>query len=114
MKHIRHFFAASGFSLQGIAAAFRSEIAFQQESAVLGIIALLSFLLFPPAKALTLIAAWIFVLALELLNMALECVADIVSKEFHPLIKKGKDAGSASVFLAIVANGALWLAALLS
>jgi diacylglycerol kinase (ATP) len=113
VKHVRHFFAAFGFSLQGIAAAFRSETAFRQESAALALIALLSFLLFPPAVALGLIAAWVFVMALELLNMALECVSDLVSKEFHPLIKKAKDAGSASVFLAIIANGALWLAALL-
>ena len=114
MKHIiKHIFAAFGFTLQGIAAAFRSETAFRLEILALCPVAVLAFVLFSPAVALGLIAAWISVLALELLNTALESVSDLVSKDFHPLIKKAKDAGSASVFMGLVANGALWLAALL-
>ena len=113
MKHVKHFFAAFGYSLQGIAAAFRSETAFQQESAALAAIAALAFVLFSPAVAMGLIAAWMFVMALELLNMAVENVCDFAAKEFQPLIKKAKDAGSAAVFLGIAANGALWAAALL-
>jgi diacylglycerol kinase (ATP) len=113
MKHIKHFFAAFRYSLQGITAAFRSETAFQQECVALAAIAALAFVLFSPAVAMGLCAAWIFVMALELLNMAVESVCDFVSKEFQPLIKKAKDAGSAAVFLGIVANGAMWVAALL-
>jgi diacylglycerol kinase (ATP) len=113
MGHIRHFFAAFRYSLQGIAAAFRSEAAFRQEVAALIVIVPASFALFPPAAAMGLIAAWLSVMALELLNMAVECVCNLVSKELHPLIKKAKDAGSAAVFTAVVANGVLWVAALL-
>lgn len=110
---VRHFFAAFGYSLQGIASALRSEIAFRQECAVLVLMAVPAFLLFSPAVALGLMAAWLFVMALEVLNMAVEALSNLISEEFHPLIKKAKDGGSAAVFLGIVANGALWLAALL-
>jgi diacylglycerol kinase (ATP) len=113
MGHVRHFFAAFGWSLQGIVAAFRSETAFRQECAALVAVALVSCALFPPATAMGLIAAWIFVMALELLNMAVESVCNLVTEDIHPLIKKAKDAGSAAVFTAIIANGALWVAALL-
>jgi diacylglycerol kinase (ATP) len=113
MGHIRHFFAAFRFSLQGIAAAFRSETAFRQEVAALVAVVPVSFALFPPAAAMGLIAAWIFVMAVELLNMAVESVCNLVSGDIHPLIKKAKDAGSAAVFTAVIANGALWVAALL-
>ncbi|MDR1685034.1 MAG: diacylglycerol kinase [Desulfovibrio sp.] len=113
MGHVRHLFTAFRCSLQGIAAAFRSETAFRQEVAVFVAVALVSLALFPPAAAIGLIAAWIFVMALELLNMAVESVCNLVSGDIHPLIKKAKDAGSAAVFTAIIANGALWVAALL-
>jgi diacylglycerol kinase (ATP) len=113
MGHIRHFFAAFRCSLQGIAAAFRSEIAFRQEIVVLVAVAFVSFALFPPVAAMGLIAAWLFVTAVELLNMAVENVCNLVSEEIHPLIKKAKDAGSAAVFTADIANGILWIAALL-
>ncbi len=45
-------------------------------------------------------------LAVELLNTAIEAVCDLVSPEFHPLVKVAKDSGSA-------ATGALSLALLL-
>ncbi|MDR2124417.1 MAG: diacylglycerol kinase [Desulfovibrio sp.] len=113
MGHVRHLIAAFRYSLQGIASAFRSETAFRQEIAVLVAVAPASLALFPPAAAVVLIAAWVFVMVAELLNMAVESVCNLVSKEIHPLIKKAKDAASAAVLTAIIANGLLWVAAFL-
>ncbi|WP_243027340.1 diacylglycerol kinase [Thermus albus] len=40
------------------------------------------------------------VLSLELLNTALEALADLVSPVFHPLVKRAKDTAAAAVLLA--------------
>lgn len=113
-RHVRHFFAAFGYSVAGIKAAAKSETAFQQEILTLVLVFLLSFFLFPLHWCLGLTAAWLFVMALELLNMAVESVADLVTRDIHPLVKRAKDAASAAVFIAICANAGLWLAALWS
>ncbi|ADI13579.1 diacylglycerol kinase [Truepera radiovictrix DSM 17093] len=40
------------------------------------------------------------VLALELVNSALESTLDLVSPEFHPLVKRAKDAAAGAVLVA--------------
>jgi len=50
---------------------------------------------------------WIFlciglVLALELVNTAMEAVVDLVSPEHHPLAKKAKDAAAAAVLVGAI------------
>ena len=42
------------------------------------------------------------ILALELINTAIEHTVDMVTKEFHPLAKKAKDCGSAASFVIAV------------
>ena len=110
--HVRHMFGALNYSVQGIASALRSETAFQQEAMALVGVVVVSLIFTPLDTACGLIAAWLFVMALELLNMALESVADLVTTDIHPLVKRAKDAASAAVFLAIIANAALWAGAL--
>lgn len=39
------------------------------------------------------------VLMAEAMNSAIEAIADLVSPEFHPLIKKAKDVGAAGVLM---------------
>ena len=55
---------------------------------------------------------WIFVilflgtiLSVELLNTAIEACVDLVTKEYNPLAKKAKDAGSAAAFSISVLAG---------
>jgi diacylglycerol kinase len=55
-----------------------------------------------------LVGSWLLVLSAELLNTALECAFDLVTEEFHPLVKKGKDAASAAIFVMICLNVLLW------
>lgn len=44
------------------------------------------------------------VLALELMNTAIENVVDLVTNDYHPLAKKAKDAAAASVLIFSVAT----------
>jgi len=48
----------------------------------------------------------------ELLNTAIEKLADYVTREQHAEIRRIKDFGSAAVFCAICLAGLVWLAAL--
>ena len=63
-------------------------------------------------KRALLIGSVLLVLAVELLNTAIEKLCDHVTPQIHPTIKVVKDMGSAAVLAAIFAAGLLWLAAL--
>lgn len=43
------------------------------------------------------------VLMAEAMNSAIEAIADLVSPDFHPLIKKAKDVGAAGVLMMAIA-----------
>ena len=49
------------------------------------------------------------VLMAEAMNSAVEALADLVSPEFHPLIKKAKDVGAAGVLMMAMAAAAAGL-----
>jgi len=100
---------AFGYSLAGFKAAWLNEAAFRQE-------VLLCLVLVPLAVWLgdngveraLLISCLLLVLITELLNSAIEAVADRVSQERHPLIKQAKDFGSAAVFVALCYTVLIW------
>ncbi len=46
------------------------------------------------------------VLMAEAMNSAVEAIADLVSPEFHPLVKKAKDVGAAGVLMMAMAAAA--------
>lgn len=109
-SHLRHICAATRYSLQGLALAAKSETAFMQEILALALLPAAAWLYGLPGRVVVLvIAAWLIVMALELLNMAVEAVCNLVSPDFHPLVKTAKDAASAAVFLAISANALFWV-----
>jgi diacylglycerol kinase (ATP) len=56
-----------------------------------------------------LIGTLFFVLIVELLNTAIEKLADRVTRDTDPIIKRVKDMGSAAIFLSLAAAGATWL-----
>ena len=100
---------AFGYSLQGLAAAWRTEGAFRQE--VIAAIVLIPIALLVPASAVEhvlLAGTVLLVMAVELLNSALEAAIDRISVERHPLAKKAKDTGSAAVLLAIAIALLAW------
>jgi diacylglycerol kinase (ATP) len=97
----------------GLLAAARSEAAFRQEIAALIVAAPLAFIVAEGAwRRLLLIGAVVFVLVVELLNTAIEKLADRVSRAHEAQIGQIKDMGSAAVGLSLLIAGLIWLVAL--
>ena len=97
----------------GLLAAARSEEAFRQELVALILAVPLAFLLAEETwKRLALVGVVVFVLVVELLNTAIEKLADRVNLAIDPQIGRVKDMGSAAVGLALLIAGITWLLAL--
>jgi diacylglycerol kinase (ATP) len=97
----------------GFLAATRSEEAFRQELVALVLGVPLAFVVTDVAwKRLALIGVVVFVLVVELLNTAIEKLADRVNLAIDSQIGRVKDMGSAAVGLALLMAGFTWLLAL--
>lgn len=111
---VRRLIAATGFSLKGLYASYRSEAAFRQEVwAALILVPLGLWLGESALERALLIAAVLFVLIVELLNTAIEHVVDRVGEDFHELSGRAKDAGSAAVLVSIGLCIIVWAGVLL-
>lgn len=107
---IKRIFNAFLYSVDGLKAAFRHEAAFRQEALLAVILIPLALYLEPGAIGRSLmIASVLLVLVVELLNSAVEAVADRISLENHDLIKRAKDMGSAAVLIALANVAIIWL-----
>jgi diacylglycerol kinase (ATP) len=104
---------AVGYSRAGFLAAFHHEAAFRQELAV-GLPLMLAawWLAATPLEALALVAVIVLVWIVELLNSAIEALADRVSEDAHPLLGRAKDLGSAAVMLSITLAVLTWVVVL--
>lgn len=106
---VRRVLNALRYSMDGLRAAYTGEDAFRQE--VLLAAALIPLALWLPVSGLgkaLMIASVLLVLAVELINSAIEAVVDRVSLDRHALSKRAKDLGSAAVLLALINVGAVW------
>ena len=104
---------AARYSLQGLVAALRYESAFRQELMLAAVLVPAAFWVGQNAgQILLLIGSVILVLIVELLNSALEAVADAVSLDTNQLLGRAKDLGSAAVFLSLLVCAVVWLALL--
>jgi diacylglycerol kinase (ATP) len=100
-------------SWRGLCDIGRNEPAFRQELVALMVAVPLAFLIAQEAwKRLALIGVVLLVLVVELLNTAVEKLADRVSRESDVEIRRVKDMGSAAVGLALLTAGLAWLLAL--
>lgn len=109
MRWFTHIFWATKYSLEGLWAALRTEVALQQE--VLVLLLLLVFVPFCGLDFLTsafVLFAWVMVMVVELVNSAIEAALNRFGSEIHPLTKRGKDIASAAVFCAVAFNVLLW------
>ena len=106
---VRRLFNALGYSLSGLASAFRHEDAFRHEALLAAVLIPIALLLDVggTAKAL-MIASVLLVLIVELLNSAVEAAVDRISLDQHRLSKRAKDIGSAAVFLSLVNVAVVW------
>jgi diacylglycerol kinase (ATP) len=105
---------AMRYSCAGLAAAARHEAAFRQELLLAAAAVPLGLWLGQNGAERALLAgSLLLVLAVELLNSAVEAVVDRVSLEDHELARRAKDYGSAAVMLSLAAAAAVWLLVLL-
>lgn len=106
---LRRILSAMRYSLQGLRAAIKYEAAFRQELALAVVLIPAAFFLGrTTAEVFILIASVIAVLVVELLNSAIEALADAISVEMHPLLGRAKDLGSAAVMLMLLFATAVW------
>jgi diacylglycerol kinase (ATP) len=106
--------AALRNSLMGLRFAVGSERAVRQELAALGLGIPLALVLSGQLWVrVALVGVLLLVLAVELLNTAVEKLCDHLAPEQHPAIGRVKDLGSAAVFCALVLAALVWAAALL-
>jgi diacylglycerol kinase (ATP) len=99
--------------MAGLRAAWRHEAAFRQELLVGVPLVLAAPWLAPDRlRALLLVASVVLVWIVELLNSALEALADAVTLERHPLLGRAKEIGSAAVLMALLLAAMVWLTVL--
>jgi diacylglycerol kinase (ATP) len=100
-------------SWAGLVAAARSEQAFREEIVALVLAVPLAFLIAAEAwKRLMLIGVILLLMAIELLNTAIEKLSDHVTPAQHPDIGRIKDMASAAVGVGLAIAGVTWLLAI--
>lgn len=107
------FWRATVNSRNGLAFAIRSEQAVREELIALALAIPLALLVGATTmRRVELVAAVALVLVVELLNTAIEKLADRLTVEHDPQIGRVKDMGSAAVGVSLAVAGLFWLFAL--
>ncbi len=100
-----------GFAVRGLAHALRSENSLKAQVVVFVLVLLALILLRPPPGWWALAAlASAGVIAAELLNTAVEELADHLHPELHPRIRLVKDCAAAAVLVAVLGAAGVALA----
>jgi len=104
------FARAFGSTWRGFRAAWHDEAAFRQECALAVVIVPLGLWLGATGvERVLLVGPMFLLLAIELVNSALEATVDRIGLERHPLSGKAKELGSAAVFVCIVLLAVNWI-----
>lgn len=104
---------ATGYSWKGFRAAWQNEAAFRQEALLLLVGAVVAFALdFDSLTRVLLLATLLLVIAVELLNSAIEAVVDRIGLEQHDLSGRAKDLGSAAVLVTLIIALLVWVVVL--
>ncbi len=112
-SELLRFWKATINSRNGLAFAVRSEQAIREELVALLLALPLAWLIgVTTMRSVELVAAVLLVLAIELLNTAIEKLADRLTTAHDPQIGRVKDLGSAAVGVALMAAGLFWLFAI--
>lgn len=99
----RRILLATKWSMQGLRAAWLHESSFRLEVYLFVILAPLGLWLGHTAvERILLVGSCLLVLAIELLNSAIEAVIERYGDEYHALAGRAKDMGSAAVFVLMV------------
>lgn len=101
---------ATKYSLKGFKSAIINEAAFRQELVLLILAYIIVMLIdFSIYERILLVGSIGFVMIVELINSAIECVVDRIGSERHELSGRAKDYGSAAVFLSLLLTLILWI-----
>jgi len=104
-----HLVDATRYSLAGLRAAFRHEMAFRLETLVLVIVVPAGLWLGKTGvERGLLIGSWCLVMVVELINSAIEALVDRGGRQHDELAGRAKDLGSSAVFWAIVLSLVVW------
>jgi diacylglycerol kinase (ATP) len=107
------FWRATLNTRNGLVFAIRSEQAFREELVALALAFPLAWLVGTTSmRRVELIAVVIMVLVVELLNTAIEKLADRLTTDHDQQIGRVKDMGSAAVGVTLVMAGAFWIFAI--
>ncbi len=110
IKKIRNGFK---YSCNGLKATMKKDASFRLEAYALPVVLiLLAFFQVSPFRKMVMLAAYLLVLSLELLNSAIEKLADRITTEHDAAIGFVKDAASAAVMLAFVVVAIIWISCL--
>jgi diacylglycerol kinase len=97
-----------GYAFEGLATMVRTQPNFWVHLAAAVVALGLGVVLHLTAIELALIVLTIaLVLTVECVNTALETACDLVSPEFHPLVKRAKDVSAAAVLISAIASVAI-------
>lgn len=93
------------FALAGLRSAFQSQANLRIHIVIAACVVIAGFVLRISRVEWAVIAALIaMVIALELLNTAIEAVVDLASPALHPLAKTAKDTAAAAILVAAVGS----------
>ena len=108
-RHPARILKAAKWSMQGLQAAWMHESSFRLEVYVFVVLAPIGWWLGQtPVERVLLIGSMLLVMAIELLNSAIEAVIERYGAEFHELAGRAKDMGSAAVFVLMVNVLLVW------
>lgn len=108
-KGLTRIIKATGYSIQGLKAAYKYEAAIRQELALLFVSILLAFTLeLSVLERIVMLGSVVLVLIVELINSAIEAVVDRIGIEQHELSGRAKDIGSAAVMVALMFAAFVW------
>lgn len=100
-------------SVKGFYAAFKHEAAFRQEVLLAAVLFPVSFIVADSMMVwLMLNFSLLFLLVTEIINSAIEVLADKITLEYDEMIGRAKDLGSAAVFIATLFVAMVWFSVL--
>ena len=110
ITNLKRLVNASTYSLQGMATAWREEVALRQEVLLCAVLIPLALWLGDTGiERALLILVLLLVLLVEFINSAIEAVVDRFGGEQHPLSRNAKDIGSAAVLMSIIMASLVWV-----
>ena len=108
-KELKRLNNAARYSMQGFSFAWQGEASFRLE-VLIAVVSVPIALLVDVSKLerIALVGSILLILIVELLNSAVEAAIDRVSTDPHPISGRGKDLGSAAVFVCLVFAAFTW------